>query len=59
MCANAPRDYTRASTKRLPVEYLHNKGQGTDEGERLSAHVHVLRLRTDTQYYLLVNVTNL
>ena len=33
MCANAPRDYTKASTKRLPVEYIHNKGQTMGEGE--------------------------
>jgi len=36
MCANAPRDYTKASTKRLPVEYIHNKGQRADEGEWLT-----------------------
>ena len=39
MCANAPRDYTKASTKRLPVEYIHNKGQGADEGEWLRFRV--------------------
>lgn len=35
MCANAPRDYTRATTKRLPAEYVHNRGQNTKEDERL------------------------
>ena len=34
MCANAPRDYTKASTKRLPVNFVHNKGQTMEEGER-------------------------
>lgn len=35
MCANAPRDYTRASTKRLPVQYIHNKGQRADEDNKI------------------------
>ncbi|KAJ7363686.1 hypothetical protein OS493_009849 [Desmophyllum pertusum] len=34
MCANAPRDYTKASTKRLPVEYVHNKRQTTEGDDR-------------------------
>lgn len=33
MCANAPRDYTKASTKRLPVNFVHNKGQTMEEDD--------------------------
>ncbi|KAL9969240.1 hypothetical protein ACROYT_G021434 [Oculina patagonica] len=34
MCANAPRDYTKASNKLLPEEYVHNKGQKMDGDDR-------------------------
>lgn len=34
MCANAPRDYTRAATKRLPAECIHNSGYSTEGDER-------------------------
>lgn len=33
MCANAPRDYTKATTKRLPVEYVHNRGKIAEEDD--------------------------
>ena len=32
MGANAPRDYTQATTKRLPAEYIHHKRQTAEEG---------------------------
>ncbi|KAM7435649.1 hypothetical protein ABFA07_014441 [Porites harrisoni] len=34
LCANAPRDYTQATTKRLPVEFIHNKGINAEEDNR-------------------------
>ena len=39
LCANAPRDYTQATTKRLPVEFIHNKGINAEEGGYIKTYV--------------------